>query len=64
VLSRVRERANAERRKRTCSRKTEFKDKESGEVVEMELCEDIELDYAYTFHTSICLVCGEFGRDG
>jgi hypothetical protein len=66
-LSRVRERASAERRKRTCSRKIEFKDRESeesGEVVEKELCDDIELDYADTFDTTICSVCGEFGRDG
>jgi len=56
VLSGVRERANAGRKKRTCSRKIEFKDRvseESGEVVEKELCDDIELDYADTFHTAM-----------
>jgi hypothetical protein len=40
VLSRVRERANTARRKRTCSRKIEFKDRESeesGEVDEKEV---------------------------
>lgn len=67
MLSRIRERANAERRKRTCSGQIEFKDRESeesGEVVEKELRDDVELDYADTFHTIICSVCGEFGRDG
>jgi len=63
VLSRVGERANAERRKMTCSRKIEFigrESEESGEVNEKGLCDDIELDYADTFHTTICSVCGEF----